>query len=88
MSPRKKQKKSRRDYCLIQQVAINIKKYRIQMNLTQEQLQENTQLAVFRYESGKHDMTLSSISILSEHLQVDPWQLLVEIETNKKEPLP
>lgn len=76
MSPRAKHKKSRRDYKLIAKVAGNIKKYREQMNLSQEQLQENTGLAIFRYESGKNDMTLTTLSILSEQLKVKSYQLL------------
>ena len=76
MSPRGKQKKSRRDYILIKRVAGNIKKYREHKNLSQEQLQEKTGLAVSRYESGKHDMTLTTLSILSKHLDVETYQLL------------
>lgn len=78
MSPRAKQKKSRRNYKLIQQVAGNIKKYREKMHLSQEELEKNTGLAVFRYESGKHDMTLTTLSILSKGLMVESYQLLKE----------
>lgn len=80
--------KKRKATKLIQRVANNIKYYRKERKLSQEKLEDETGLTIARYESGKHDMTLTTLSILSKHLSVDPWQLLVEIKTNKKKPLP
>lgn len=82
MSKDPKQKKSRKNYNLIQRVSGNLKKFRLLKNLSQEQLHDETGLSISRYESGKNDMTLTTLSILSEHLGVDPYQLL-EHETEK-----
>ena len=61
---------------LIMRVAFNIKKFRIQIKLTQEQLESMSGVSVARCESGKQDMTLTTIGVLSEHLSIEPHQLL------------
>ncbi len=61
---------------LIEQVASNIKYYRTKKRMSQEKLQEETGLAIFRYESGRQDMTLTTIDVLARHLDIDPYELL------------
>lgn len=61
---------------LIRKVAVNIKKYRMKAGLTQEQLEEKTRIGISRCETGKYDITLTTISILSESLMVEPHELL------------
>ncbi len=61
---------------LLQQIACNIKKYRELKSISQEQLQAATGLTVAGYESGMNDMTLTTLCILSKHLDVDIYQLL------------
>ncbi|TAL62661.1 MAG: XRE family transcriptional regulator [Bacteroidetes bacterium] len=65
---------------LIKLVAKNIKYYRKRSKMTQEQLQEETGLYFPRYESGKNDMTLTTLGILSEHLNIEPYMLLIKIK--------
>ncbi len=61
---------------LIKIVANNIKQYRLKKNLSQERLEDETGLTIARYESGNHDMTLTTICILSQHLDLEPYELL------------
>ena len=70
MAPRKKAT------ALIEQVAKNIKHYRMKNKLTQEQIEDMCGIRVYRYESGKYDMNLSTINTLSKYLRVKPYQLL------------
>lgn len=67
----------RQDSKLLEKVARNLKYHRMKKGWSQEKLQEGTGLAVARYESGKKDMTLTTISILSNYLQVEPYELLM-----------
>lgn len=69
-------KRKRIETDLIQKVANNIKYYRIKNKLTKEQLQDMTGITISRCESGKHDMTLTTLGILSRHLGIKPSQLL------------
>lgn len=69
-------KRKRIETELIHRVASNIKYYRIKNNLTKEKLQDMTGITISRCESGKHDMTLTTIGILSKHLGIKPSQLL------------
>ncbi len=61
---------------LIRKVAFNIKRFRMKEGLTQEQLAGKTSITIQRCESGKNDMTLTTINILSEDLNVEPYELL------------
>jgi len=70
--------KKRKAIKLIQRVANNIKHYRKKRKKSQEKLEDETGLTISRYESGKHDMTLTTLSILSKHLAVEASQLLEE----------
>ncbi len=66
----------RQDTKLISRVASNIKYHRMKKGWSQEKLQEETGLAIARYESGKKDMTLTTLSILSNYLDIEPYELL------------
>lgn len=66
----------RKSKALIQKTAFNIKKYRLRAGFTQEKLRELTNISVSRCESGKYDMTLTTIQILSEQLEIEPYELL------------
>ena len=57
-------------------MAKNIRNCRMEKKLTQEQLQEVSGLRIYKYESGKNDMTLTTVHILSSYLEIEPWQLL------------
>lgn len=57
-------------------VASNIKYFRTKQSISQEQLREQTGLSISRLESGKYDMTLTTLNILSNHLKIEPWELL------------
>ena len=73
---KQKSKKKRKANSLIQRAAINIKYCRVQKGISQEKLENETGLYISRYESGKHDMTLTTIYILGKHLSVRPCDLL------------
>ena len=60
----------------IKQVSTTIKFSRMKKNFTQEELEKKSGITVSRCESGKYDMTLTTISILSKHLNIYPWELL------------
>ena len=66
----------RRDKKLIEQAASNIKHHRMKKGWSQEKLQERTGLSIARYESGKKDMTLTTLGILSKHLSIESYELL------------
>lgn len=66
----------RKETRLIVQVAHNIKKMRLRLNLSQQQLGDACGLKISRYESGKVDMTLTTLSILSKHLKIEPYEFL------------
>ena len=68
--------KKRKATELIEKVATNIKKYRTKAGLSQEEVEEKTGITVSRCESGKNDMKLTTIGILSRHLNLQPWELL------------
>ncbi|TAL62597.1 MAG: XRE family transcriptional regulator [Bacteroidetes bacterium] len=70
----KKKKRVARE--LIQKVAGNVKIHRMKRRMTKEKLEDETGLTIARYESGKNDMTLTTLSILSKHLNIEPYQLL------------
>ena len=70
--------KKRKAINLLKSVADNIRYYRMKRKLSQEQLEEETRLPVSRYESGRNDMTLTSIFILSKELGVEPYKLLMK----------
>ncbi|TAL59461.1 MAG: XRE family transcriptional regulator [Bacteroidetes bacterium] len=61
---------------LLQKVAHAVIFYRMKRKLTKEKLEYETGLNIARYESGRHDMTLTTLSILSKHLDVEPYKLL------------
>lgn len=44
--------------------------------LTQEQLEEKTRIGISRCETGKFDMTLTTLCILGESLKVEPHEFL------------
>lgn len=46
------------------------------MNFTQEQLQNLSGIRIDRYESGRHEMTITALGMLSKHLNIEPCQLL------------
>ncbi len=73
-SQRKRKRKIANE--LITRVSDNIRKFRIKSELTQEQLQEISGADIYRCESGKRDMTLTTINKLSKHLKVEPYELL------------
>lgn len=66
----------RKSKALIQKVAFNIKRYRMKAGFSQEKLKDLTHISISRCESGKHDMTLTTIHILSEKLGIEPYELL------------
>ena len=75
MNPDNRQKR-RKAKEFIKQVSGSIKSLRIEKELTQNELEEKSGITVSRCESGKFDMTLTTISILSKHLDVPPGELL------------
>ncbi len=68
--------KKRKATALIEKVAMNIRKYRSKEGLSQEELENKTGITISRCESGKNDMKLTTISILSKSLNVQPHELL------------
>ena len=62
---------------LIAIVSGNIRHCRIKTGITQEELEDMTHLPISRYESGMHDMSLTTIGILSKHLNIKPHELLI-----------
>ncbi|TAL58078.1 MAG: XRE family transcriptional regulator [Bacteroidetes bacterium] len=68
--------KRRKEIGLIQCVAKNIAKFRLKKKLSQEELRNKTGLEVARCESGKYDMTLTTIGILAKHLEIESFLLL------------
>lgn len=66
----------RQDVGFVEKVAGNIRRFRIQNGYTQEKLRFETGLSISRCESGRHDMNLTTLSILSRHLNVEPFELL------------
>ena len=73
-SSKKNQRRKEKEF--IKQVSSRIKICRLKTSLTQEELEEKSRITVSRCESGKYDMTLTTVSILSKHLNVQPWELL------------
>lgn len=71
-----KNNKRRKAKELIKQVSGKVKILRNKMKLTQEELEGKSGLTISRCESGKYDMTLTTVSILSKHLEVHPYELL------------
>jgi hypothetical protein len=63
---------------LISQTNLNIKLRREQLGLNQSELDKLTGLRTYKYESGEQEMTLTTIAIFSDALQVKPHQLLME----------
>ena len=74
--PKQNSRKKRKAKEFIQRTSGNIKYYRVKRRLSQEKLEEETGLYIPRYESGRHDMTLTTLYILSEYLRVRPFNLL------------
>ncbi|MBI3502592.1 MAG: helix-turn-helix transcriptional regulator [Bacteroidetes bacterium] len=72
----RKKSKQRKDGKLIAYAAKRIRMVRKANGITQEQLEDKTGIKISRCESGKYDMTLTTLGILSRHLGVEPWQLL------------
>ena len=71
-----KKGKKRKAALLIMRVSENILNHRIAIGLTQEQLEGKTALPISRYESGKKDMTLTTLDIISKALGVTICQLV------------
>ena len=61
---------------LIEKVASNIKYQRMKNGLSQERLGDETGLAIERYESGRYDLTLTTINVLAERFNIEPHILL------------
>ena len=61
---------------LLEKAGKNIKHYRLQKGISQEKLEYETGIAISHCESGKRNITLSTLGILSKHLNIEPWQLL------------
>ena len=68
--------KKRRSSSLFEQVAVNIKFYRVKMGISQERMQDETGLAISRHESGRYDMTLTTVDIISKYFGIKPCDLL------------
>ncbi len=70
----KKRKRYEREF--LAQVAHNIRYYRLKKIFSQEELQEKTGIKISRCETGRHDMTLTTIRIISRYLEIEPCELL------------
>ena len=68
--------KKRKAAELIAKAAFNIKQYRMRAGLTQEQLEDRTRVTISRCETGKYDITLTTLSIISKALKVEAYELL------------
>ena len=73
---KKKKRVRRKAVYLIEKVSANVAKYRLLKKFSVEQLEDLTNLNIVRCESGKYDMNLTTIDILSKYLDVAPTQLL------------
>lgn len=73
-------KNKRKATNLISKTSLNIKLRRKELGLSQTELDELTGLKCYKYESGKKEMTLTTIAIYSEALQLEPHQLLMAEE--------
>lgn len=78
MVKEKNKSKKRKRYAgeFIRQVANNIRHYRMKERYSQEELQEKTGIKISRCETGKYDMTLTTIAILSKELKIEPSELV------------
>jgi len=73
-------KNKRKATSLIAKTNLNIKLRREQLGLNQSELDKLTGLRTYKYESGEQEMTLTTVAIFSDALQIKPYQLLMENE--------
>lgn len=76
MNKKNNKKQKRKAPTLFMKVANNIKFFRIKQGVSQERLREETGLSISRLESGKYDMTLTTIHVISKALNIEPYKLL------------
>lgn len=69
-------KTKRKSVSLISKVNLNIKRTREEAGITQQELEINTQLKIYKYESGTKDMTLTTLEIIASALNTEPYKLL------------
>ncbi len=70
-------------------IGSNVKYYRFQKKLSQEQLSELLNLStkyISDIESGKYNMSISTLENLSEILNVDPYKFLMSNPQSKNLP--
>jgi len=72
----KETKTKRKAVSLISKVNLNIKRTREKAGLTQQELETSTQLKAYKYESGTKDMTLTTLEIIANALNIEPYKLL------------
>ena len=78
-------KKSKRKAVeLISKTNLNIKLRREQLGLNQAELDKITGLRTYKYESGEQEMTLTTIAIFSQALQLKPHELLMDDGLSKQ----
>lgn len=76
------QRKSKRTNDLLtQSVAHRLKELRIQRNLPQEYVYENTGLNLSRIESGETNLSLVTLDVLCRFYQVELHELFTDIST-------
>lgn len=68
-------KRQRRNNFLIGQVVHRLKECRQARNLTQETVSDHTRLNIGRIETGRHDISLSTLAILCDYYDVPPGEL-------------
>ena len=76
-------KNKRKALHFIYKINLKIKQRRKELGLSQIELDNITRLKTYKYESGDQEMTLTTIFIFSNALQLKPHQLLMEEEDNK-----
>jgi transcriptional regulator with XRE-family HTH domain len=69
-------KTKRKSVSLISKVNLNIKRTREEAGMTQLELETNTQLKIYKYESGTKEMTLTTLEIIANALNIEPYKLL------------
>ncbi|WP_295915437.1 helix-turn-helix transcriptional regulator [uncultured Alistipes sp.] len=75
-------KRQRRNDFFVGQVVGRLKEYRQARNLTQETVSDHTRLNIGRIETGRHDISLSTLAILCDYYNVPPRELFQDIVTH------